>query len=40
MKIDDSVLGLYAAFDQEESASRSKNIKFGIQQRVSSGRVI
>lgn len=40
MTITDSVLGLYAAFDQEESESRSKNIKFGLQRRMSSGRVI
>lgn len=40
MTINDSVLGLYAAFDQEESESRSKNIKFGLQRRMSGGRVI
>lgn len=40
MKTPDSVIDLYAAFAQAESQTRSENIKFGIQNRMRSGRTI
>ncbi len=33
------IMGLYAAYAQEESRSMSENIKFGIRQRMREGRV-
>ena len=40
MKTPDSVIDLYAAFAQAESQTRSESIKFGIQNRMRSGRTI
>ena len=40
MKTPDSVIDLYAAFAQVESQTRSESIKFGIQNRMRSGRTI
>ena len=40
MKTPDSVIDLYAAFAQAESQTRSKSIKFGIQNRMRRGRTI
>ena len=40
MKTPDSVIDLYAAFAQAESQTRSENIKFGIQNRMRSGKTI
>ena len=36
----DSIIDMYAAFDQAESQERSDNIKFGIRQRMRSGKVL
>lgn len=36
----DSIIDMYAAFDQAESRERSDNIKFGIRQRMRSGKVL
>ena len=30
----DSIIDLYAAFDQAESQNKSDNIKFGLRQRM------
>ena len=40
MKPPDSVIDLYAASAQVESQTRSENIKFGIQNRMRSGKTI
>ena len=40
MKTPNSVIDLYAAFAQVESQTRSENIKFGIQNRMRSGKTI
>lgn len=40
MKTPDSVIDLYAAFAQAESQTRNESIKFGIQNRMRSGRTI
>ena len=40
MKTPDSVIDLYAAFAQAESQTRSESIKFGIQNRMRSGKTI
>ena len=40
MKTPESVIDLYAAFAQAESQTRSESIKFGIQNRMRSGRTI
>ena len=40
VKTPDSVIDLYAAFAQAESQTRSESIKFGIQNRMRSGRTI
>lgn len=40
MKTPNSVIDLYAAFAQAESQTRSESIKFGIQNRMRSGRTI
>ena len=40
MKTPDSVIDLYATFAQAESQTRSESIKFGIQNRMRSGRTI
>lgn len=40
MKTPDSVIDLYTAFAQAESQTRSESIKFGIQNRMRSGRTI
>lgn len=40
MKTPDSVIDLYAASAQVESQTRSENIKFGIQNRMRSGKTI
>lgn len=36
----DSIISQYAAFNQEESHTCSKNIKFGIRQRLKSGKAV
>lgn len=36
----DSIIDMYAAFDQAESQERSDSIKFGIRRRMRSGKVI
>lgn len=36
----DSIVDLYAAFDQAESQSKSDNIKFGLRQRMKSGKTM
>ena len=36
----DSIIDMYAAFDQAESQEHSDNIKFGIRQRMRSGKVL
>lgn len=40
MKVNDSALGIFLAMAQEESCSKSKNIKFGIWARMRSGKTI
>ena len=40
LAIDHSIVDIYAAFYQEESKIRSDSIKFGIQQRMKSGKAI
>ena len=36
----DSIINLYAAFDQAESQNKSDNIKFGLRQRMKSGKTM
>lgn len=36
----DSIVDLYAAFDQAESQSKSDSIKFGLRQRMKSGKTM
>lgn len=36
----DSIIDMYAAFDQAESQERSDSIKFGIRRRMRSGKAI
>ena len=36
----DSIINLYAAFDQAESQNKSDNIKFGLRQRMKSGKAM
>ena len=36
----DSIIDLYAAFDQAESQNKSDNIKFGLRQRMKSGKTM
>ena len=40
MTVNDSIIDQYAALDQAESQSRSDNIKFGIRQRMRSGKTL
>ena len=40
MTIPDSIIDQYAALDQAESQARSENIKFGIRQRMRSGKTV
>lgn len=40
MTISDSIIDQYAALDQAESQSRSENIRFGIHQRMRSGKTV
>ena len=40
MKVNDSVLSIFLAMAQEESCSKSENIKFGIRARMRSGKTI
>lgn len=40
METDQSVIDLFAAFSQEESHALSENIKFGIRQRMKSGKTV
>ena len=36
----DSIINLYAAFDQAESQNKSDNIKFGLRRRMKSGKAM
>ena len=36
----DSIVDLYTAFDQAESQNKSDNIKFGLRQRMKSGKTM
>ena len=40
MKVNDSALSIFLAMAQEESCSKSENIKFGIRARMRSGKTI
>ena len=40
MKVNDSVLSIFLAMAQEESSSKSGNIKFGIRACMRSGKTI
>lgn len=40
MKVNDSALSIFLAMAQEESCSKSENIKFGIRARMHSGKTI
>ena len=40
LEVNDTVLSILLAAAQEESASKSENIKFGIHQRMRSGKAV
>lgn len=40
LKIDDATLSILFAVAQEESATKSENIKFGIHQRMREGKAL
>lgn len=40
LEVNDTVLSILLAAEQEESASKSENIKFGIHQRMRSGKAV
>lgn len=40
LNVQDSMIGIYLAIAQEQSRAKSENIKFGIQQRMKTGKAI